>query len=108
APWQGYRVRGEPPQIQRQLEARLRQFRRRLPRRLLASLALGDGKPPGRLRQQGDVLLQGLARYRSHVHGLYGPWSSFQRQAAEYREARRRLVGRRRPVSGNGALRGRI
>ena len=56
-------LRGQPAQVQGQLEARLRQFRRRLSRRVLAPLAAGDGEPPGRRRQQGHVLLQGLARH---------------------------------------------
>jgi hypothetical protein len=54
-----------------QLEARLRQFRRRLSRRVLSPLAAGDGEPPGRRRQQGHVVLQGLAGHGADVHGLY-------------------------------------
>ena len=41
---QGHGVRGEPAQVQGQLEARLRQFRRRLSRGVLAPLAAGDGE----------------------------------------------------------------
>ena len=60
---QGRGVRGQPAQIQGQLEARLRQFRRRLSRRVLAPLAAGDGEPACRRGQQGHVLLQGLAGF---------------------------------------------
>ena len=45
---QGRGLRGQPAQVQGQLEARLRQFRRRLSRRVFAPLAAGDGEPLGR------------------------------------------------------------
>src|SRR5260370_920569 len=98
-------LRGEPTQIQRQLEARLRQFRRRVPRGVLAPLALGNGEPPGRRRQQGHVLLQGLAGHGADAHRVYGQRPSLQGQAAEHPEARRRFVGGGRPRAGRRALR---
>src|SRR6476659_5001896 len=98
-------VRGEPAQIQGQLEARLRQFRRRLSRRVLSPLAAGDGEPPGRRRQQGHVVLQGLAGHHADVHGLYGQRAPLQGQTPEHPEARRRIVGRGRPCPRHRALR---
>ena len=56
---------------------------------------------------KGMSYYKGSPGYATDVHGLYGPRSSLQGQAAEHREARRRLVGGRRPASRHGALRSR-
>ena len=87
-------------QVQGQLEARLRQFRRRLSRRCISHRSLLETENrSGRRRQQGHVLLQGLARQGADVHGLYGQRPSLQGQAAEHPEARRRPVGGRSAAS---------
>ena len=62
---QGRGLRGQPAQVQGQLEARLRQFRRRLSRRVLAPLAARHGEPVRGRRRQGHVLLQGPTRTSS-------------------------------------------
>ncbi len=81
-------------QVQGQLEARLRQFVRRLSRRLFAPLAAGDREPLRRRQRQGHVLLPQLARQPADVHALHRPRQSLQGQAAEPREAARAGCGR--------------
>ena len=86
---QGRGVRGEPAQIQGQLEARLRQFRRRLSRRVFAPLAARDGEPAqGRGHRKGHVLLQEDAGRAADVHPVHGQRPPLQGQAAEPGEKR--------------------
>ena len=105
---QGRGLRGEPVSLQGQLEARLRQFMRRLSRRLFAPLAVGNREPLRRRERQGHGLLPQLARHPADVHALYRPRQSLQGQAAESGKAAGRLVGAGKRASRHGALRGRI
>ena len=95
-------------QIQGQLEARLRQFLRRLSRRLFAPLAAGNREPLRRRQRQGHGLLSQLARQPADVHALHRQRQSLQGQAAEYGKAPGRPVGAGRRASRHGALRSRI
>ena len=59
--------------LQGQLEARLRQFMRRLSRRLFAPFAAGNREPLRRRERQGHGLLSQLARHPADVHALHRP-----------------------------------
>ncbi len=101
---QDRRVRGEPVQVQGQLEARLRQFRRRLSRHLFAPLAHRDREPDDRRAQQGHGLLQELAGLAADVCAVHGQRAPLQGQAAEPERAAGRAVGAGIAASGHGAL----
>ena len=105
---QGRGLRGQSLPLQGQLEARLRQFVRRLSRRLFAPLAVGDREPLCRRERQGHGLLPQLARHPADVHALYRPRQSLQGQAAEPGKTPGRLVGAGKRASRHGALRGRV
>ena len=79
---QGRGLRGEPVPLQGQLEARLRQFLRRLSRRLFAPLAAGNREPLRRRERQGHGVLSQLAGHAADVHALHRPRQSLQGQAA--------------------------
>ena len=91
---QGRGLRGEPLQIQGQLEARLRQFLRRLSRRLFASFAAGNRESLCRRECQRHGVLPQLARHPADVHALHRPRQSLQGQAAEPGKAAGRACGR--------------
>ena len=99
-------ARGQPAEIQRQLEAALRQFGRRLSRRLLPPLAADDGEPLPGGRRQGYVLLQGQPGHRAGEALFLPQRPSLQGQARRDPEAPGRPVGDRGPASRHGALRG--
>ena len=103
---QGRGLRGQPLPLQGQLEARLRQFMRRLSRRLFASFALGNRKSLCRRERQGHGLLSQLARQPADVHALHRSRQSLQGQAPEPGKAAGRPVGAGERASRHGALRG--
>ena len=98
-------LRGQPPDVSRQLEARLRQFMRRLSRRVLAPLAARHGEPSGRRRPTRACRLQRPARPAADVHEVFRPRPSLQGQASEHGDQARRDVGGGKPASRHGALR---
>src|SRR5579871_2109128 len=100
-------TRSEPPEVQGQLEARLRQRRRRLSRGVLAPLAARHGEPPRERGEQGHVVLPRQARRSADVRRLLRQRPSFQGQAPERGKARGRALGAGSRASRNGVLRAR-
>ena len=89
---QGRGLRGQPAQIQGQLEARLRQFRRRLSRRCFRTARCWRRRTASPTKsRKGHVLLQDCARRAADVHAVHGQRPSLQGQAAQ--SARARLAG---------------
>ena len=93
---QGRAVRGQPAQVQGQLEAALRQLGRRLPRRVLASLAARHGEPLRCGRRQGDGVLPARAPTRRRCMSAASATATTSRTSAPMSRTGRARCGRSR------------
>ena len=96
--------RGEPAQVQGQLEARLRQLGRRLSRRVLAPVAARDGKPHAKDADKGMSFYMGKPDEAPMYVQCFGHGHHFKDKRPNIEKRPGALWEIEAPIPGDGAL----